>query len=233
MKKAVIYTRFSERPDAATSESCEYQEEFCRDWCENNGFTVIGAYRDEGISGATPIEKRPGLESALCTLKSGNALVVFHWDRLARDRLVHVAIDSFVNGMGGHMISASNGQSTRNESPEDELLRGIMQNLSGYQRKIIAMRTRTAMLSYQKNGRIMSKQLPYGFKVNKKDPKHMVKCPVEQDTLAIIRERHDAGWSNNRIAKALNTAGRKPRTAKEWSRNTIRKIVRRDQSNIA
>ena len=131
------------------------------------------------------------------------------------------------------MICAANGQTTKDESPEDELIRSMMQTMSAYQRQVNALRTKTSMLSYQRNGRIMSKRLPYGFEVDQDNPTHMVKEPAEQEILRSIREMRDGGLGFRKIAKTLTKNGTKPRIATAWSANTIRQIIRREKSNIA
>jgi len=227
MKQAIIYTRFSDRPDSETSESCQYQREFCEKWCEDNEYSVAGYFEDRAISGKADIKDRPGLSMALTELGDGMAIVVYHWDRLARDKMVHVAIEGYVIGRGGYMISASTNSSTKDESPEDELMRTIFQSLSVYDRQMKAARTRHAMLSHQARGRIMSKHLPYGFKKDPDAKGMMIKCEVEQATLSMIIRMRNNGYGFKKIGTTLDNASRPPRTAKKWSAHTIRGILKR------
>ena len=215
INKAVIYTRFSDRPDAKTSESCEYQRELCEKWCKEKGYEVVSCFEDKGISGKTTIQEREGLGKALSSLKQGYALVVYNWDRLARDRMVHVAIESFVIG--------------KKESPEDELVRSIMQSLSGYQRQINALRTKSAMLAYQKNGRRMGSVHPYGMRQNLTDPKLMIKDKKEQEGIKRIIELREGGLGWRLIAKTLTQEGIKPR-GKQWHFSTIKNIYIRENA---
>jgi len=228
MKQAIIYTRFSDRPDAKNSESCEYQEEFCRKWCDKHGYNVDESFEDRGVSGKTPIHNRPGLGEALARLEPGMALIVYHWDRLARDRMVHVTIESLVVGMRCHMVSASSGATTENEEPHDELLRGLFQLMSSFQRQQGAARTKHAMRSYQKRGRIMSAILPYGFERDPSDPSRMIPCDAEQEVLRRIMELHDQGQGHYRIAKTLDKADIRPRLSSKWNKGSIKGIVERE-----
>lgn len=231
MKQAIIYTRFSDRPDSETSESCEYQKEFCQEWCDKNDYKVVGYFEDRAISGKANIKDRPGLSSALTELSEDVAIVVYHWDRLARDRMIHIAIEGYIIGRGGYMISASTNSSTKDESPEDELMRSILQTLSVYDRQMKAARTKNAMLSHQARGRIMSKQLPYGFKRDPDNAAMMIKDAVEQETLRLIMSLRNKGYGFKRIATALDDSARTPRNADKWSANTIRRIVKREEGD--
>jgi len=227
MNNSIIYARFSDRPDAKTSESCVYQREICEKYCKANELEVVGFYEDRAVSGKTPIEDRPGLSAAMESMQADYTLVVYNYDRLARDRIVHVAIESYVIGIGAHILSVMQKSTTKDETPEDELIRSIMQGLSSYQRKANAKRTSDAMLSHQKRGRIMSHRLPYGQKIDPADPKLMVPCEVEQEGLKLILELDASGEGTRAIARMLIDKGFKPRGEK-WHATTIQRIINRE-----
>ena len=226
MKKAIIYARFSDRPDAKLSESCEYQREYCETWCRANGYEIEAYFADKGVSGKTPVEKREGLGEAITTLRQGNALVVYNWDRLARDRMVHVVIESFVIGSGAHMVSVMNQATTDGESPEQEMMRGIIHSLSGYERKRNALRTSEAMLSHQSRGRRMSRMCPYGYMDDPLDPKLMVEHPEEQQAILRMIELREEGLGWRKVADALTAEHYRPRGEK-WHHASLKKIVER------
>src|SRR5688572_7529178 len=56
-------------------------------WCCTRRVPLIAVYTDVGMSGAAPLEKRPGLLAALAALTCGASLLVVRRDRLARDTL--------------------------------------------------------------------------------------------------------------------------------------------------
>lgn len=227
MKKAIIYTRFSDRPDADTSESCDFQKDYCSKWCKDNDYDVQFCFEDRAISGTAPIDKRPGLRQALSCLEKDMVIVIYHWDRLARDRMVHVSIESYVIGRGGDIVSASTNSTTKDESPEDELTRTILQSLSAYDRQLRAIRTSNAMRSHQSRGRIMSKHLPYGFKVNPDESTQMIECAAEQKVLKAIETMRKEGSGYMKIAKELDKANIKPRNSEKWNKGVVRNIILR------
>ena len=51
MTQAVIYARFSPRPDAQDCDSVEKQRDRCRSYCKAHGYDVIAEKDDEDMSG--------------------------------------------------------------------------------------------------------------------------------------------------------------------------------------
>lgn len=95
---AVISLRVSTDEQAIEGYSLAAQERACRAYCEMQGWTVVGVFVDEGISGTLPPAARPGLAAALGLLRSGQAqaLVVHKLDRLARSvRIANDLVDEF------------------------------------------------------------------------------------------------------------------------------------------
>jgi len=61
MPQAVLYARFSPRPNAEECDSAKKQLERCRPYSEGRGYTVIAEHKDEDLSGARA-DNRPGLQ---------------------------------------------------------------------------------------------------------------------------------------------------------------------------
>ena len=177
MKKAIIYARFSPRKNAELCESIETQTEACKDWCQKNGYEVMGLFDDQALSGAE--EDRPGLWAAVDALHNGWTLVVYKLDRLARDLYLSWLIEKAAERAGAAIISLA-GEGTQDNSPENELVRRILQAVSVWERKVIAARTSAAMLRHQRAGRRMSDRCPYGWMKNPDDPAFLVEDPGEQ-----------------------------------------------------
>ena len=93
-KQAIIYTRFSPRPNAAECDSCEKQMERCGQFCNNRELGSDGegihVFSDEAVSGGEL--NRPGLQAAIEALEPGMVRVVDSSDRLARDMLGNLTI---------------------------------------------------------------------------------------------------------------------------------------------
>src|SRR5690554_3814878 len=81
----LVYARLSRSHDSSTS--IERQLEACRAEAERRGWTVIGEYVDDGVSGATDLEARPGMSRLLAQLSDADAILTWKLDRLARSFL--------------------------------------------------------------------------------------------------------------------------------------------------
>lgn len=69
--RLVSYARTSGSGDG--EDSLAAQGERCAAWAADSGHLVVGAYRDESLCGALPVEDRPGLLAALIALQNGHA----------------------------------------------------------------------------------------------------------------------------------------------------------------
>jgi site-specific DNA recombinase len=226
--KARLYARFSPRPDAATSESNQTQLELCRAYAERQGWRIHPdwEFQDQALSGDDA--DRPGLWAAVDSLKKGDVLLVYKLDRLARKAYLALYLEEIVAKKGARIVSVI-GEGTWNNTPEDELLRNMIQAFNSYIKRAQAARTKAAMRRHQATGRRMSFALPYGRKPDPGDPARMVDCAEEVATLARLRELAAEGLGCCAIARQLTQEGRKCR-GKEWHHETIRRILDRKDS---
>jgi site-specific DNA recombinase len=222
-KQAIIYTRFSPRPDADTSKSCESQEERCIIYCGKQNYTIIGVFDDKNISGKTV--DREGLNSALSHIDPGMILVVDSPDRLARDQLVFLTIQAEVERLGAS-IEFANGSANDISSPEGKLIRNIFGAFSQYERDRIAFRTKLGLAKKKEKGEWIGRP-PYGYK-KIKGKKELEIDEFEQFNIEAIM------WMANidnlcpaSIAQELNRRCLCRR--KMWSARMIKKIIEREK----
>jgi site-specific DNA recombinase len=234
LTKAVIYCRFSPRRNSDDCESNETQLHYCRAYCAKQGWKIVAEKSDEALSGDEM--DRPGLWEAVELARRGVALVVYKADRLARDVLMEEMIRSQVNKAGGRVITV---EGTNGDSAQDDLLRTIMAAVAQYEKKMIAARTRAAMLRHQASGRAMSHIAPYGMTEGpvehwtddagrERERRTWVPDPDEQKIIKLIMAAHKKGEGLRPIARMLAEQGLKAR-GKEWNHLLVRSIVRRAQ----
>ncbi len=228
MPTCIIYTRFSPRSNASECESCATQEDICREHAERQGWTVKAAYRDEAVSGAE--EDRPGLWAAMEAARRGDILLVYRMDRLARnvylgELLAKEATKKRIE------LRATEGSNVvgADETPEDRLIRQVLQAMAEYERRVIAARTKAAMLRHQKNGRRMGSVPPFGWKADPDDPKRLVPDVDEQVSIERMQRLREQGLSLNAICHALEAEGRRPRSA-TWTRQLVSRALKRGGS---
>ena len=221
--KAIIYARFSPRPDAGESESIEKQLAFCRDYCAQQKLQVVGEYEDRALSGGD--EERPGLWNAIDALKREYILLAYDHSRLARDVYLSELIQRETRKKGAH-IQVLAGAQGNGDTPEQSMIRQVLQAFAEYQRKVTAARTKAVMLRHQAEGRRMSYRTPYGWKQDPDNPKRLIEDKDEQEIIKrIVRERQ-TGKGFRQICRDLTMDGMGCRGG-PWYHQTVKSILKR------
>ena len=219
MTIAIIYTRFSPRPNAAECDSDQKQGERCLAYCAKNGLNLQATYGDEGVSGG--VYNRPGLREALDSLSPGEVLVVDSADRLARDMLVSLTIRHEVEKAGA-TIEYANGSTCEN-TPEGKLFENILAAFSAYERDRIRLRTKNGLAKKKAAGVHLGK-VPIGYRVDP-ETKGLVEDGFEQVGMRRAAQMWlEHGSSADHIANEL-TRYYGPLRGKPWSGRSIRRIL--------
>ena len=193
-------------------------------WCADNGLTCIGCEVDIGISGSTPIDERPGLCAALAALAPMNAkaLVLVHRDRLARDVVIAALTETLVAEAGARILTV---QGTNGDTPEDQLLRTIVDAFAQYERARIRARTKMAMAAKKAKGQWLG-LLPYG-KTLPEGGGQPVDDQLEVAVIEMIGRLHKRGLSVREIGRELDKAGVPPRKGGRWQKTMVHLILQR------
>jgi len=227
-KRAIIYTRFSPRKDADESQSCEQQRDACIRYCEQKGYTIDlrGLYfEDRAQSGKE--SDRDGLWSAIDALRRRDVLVVRWRHRLARDVYLSEVIKRAVKKAGARIEAAEEGNN--GNSADEVFIQQVLAAFAERERKVIAQRTKHAMNRYQREGRIMSRQTPYGYRPDPLKPTMMIEDLTEQEIIQVILRLDADGLSSRKIATELDMMGYPPRNTEDWSFRTVAKIIQRSR----
>jgi site-specific DNA recombinase len=228
MTPAVVYARYSPRPEAEECDSVEKQIERCRVYCAKQGYSIVKEFSDKNMSGGRA-DNRPGLQAALReTIKHKATLIVYSRDRLARENADDADIVRRLIRAGADLESVTEPFDIKDEA--GELMGGMLAVWAQYQRRQIQKRTSKAMRKYQAEGRRMTRmdRCPYGWRPDPNDPKRLIEDPDEQAMMGTtIPALHREGKGPRAIARSLNDAGLRCR-GKEWSHSAVRSIVRRN-----
>jgi DNA invertase Pin-like site-specific DNA recombinase len=218
---AVIYLRVSTDEQAASGLGLAAQEESCRELCRARGWNVLAVYRDEGVSGATPADKRPGLMAALGGLKRGGVLVAAKRDRLARSVGVAAVIEEMARRARAAVVTPDAPDA---DDPFGAAMRGMMDVFAQLERGIIAARTKAALQVKRTRGEKLGGSLPLGCQVE--GGKLVPGDALEIEALALIRELRADGMSIRAIAAELNARGVQTRGA-SWHPTTVARVLKR------
>src|SRR5215471_788877 len=227
MTPAVLYARYSPRPDAEECDSVEKQIERCRTYCSKQGYTIVKEFSDKNMSGGRA-DNRPGLQAAIReTIKHKATLVVYSRDRLARENADDADIVRRIIKAGADLESVTEPFDIKDEA--GERMGGMLAVWAQYQRRQIQKRTSKAMRKYQAEGRRMTRldRCPYGWRPDPSDPRRLIEDADEQAIMTTtIRALRQEGKGPRAIARSLNEAGLRCRS-KEWSHSAVRSILRR------
>lgn len=222
--KAILYARFSPRPNAAECDSVQKQVEELREYCRKHSITIKSEYTDEALSGGDA--DRPGLWDAIYSINKGDLLLVRSWDRLARDNYLMEVIKKDTEKRGGKIIAISQPD-TCQDTPESRLIAGILSLMAEYQRQIIKARTRAMMRKHQNVAkRRMSYHTPYGYKA---DGKALVVNPKEMEVVNLMFDLYEKGLKENAIMLHLRENGIKSRKNTEISWGLVRNVVHKPE----
>ena len=220
--KAVGYLRVSTTeqhlgPDA--------QREALESWCAANGVELAAVYTDHGISGRAAIDKRPALLDAINAIAehSAGVLLVHKRDRLARDMVAAVAIESMAAKQGATVVTTEGEVSDPND-PTAFLQRAMKDMFAQYEALQIASRTRAALAVKKSRGERVG-QVPFGYRLGE-DGVHLVEHDSEQRVIELVQALRADGLSLRAITARLNDDA-VPARGKKWHTTTVARMVAR------
>jgi DNA invertase Pin-like site-specific DNA recombinase len=217
----INYLRCSTEDQANSQNGINAQSDASVRWSKIQGEEISKTFSDEGISGATGIEKRPGLMAAINELSHGDILLVAKRDRLGRDPLVLAMIEATINRAGAKIISAA-GEGTENDDPSSILMRRMVDAFSEYERLIIKARTKSALAAKKARGE-RTGGIPYGFTLAENGIT-LIENKKEQDVLSLIRKLRSKGLSFRKIGTELEKRGISTKKGGKWQAMTIKQL---------
>lgn len=221
-KQAIIYCRFSPRPDADECTSNNKQLDRCIAYCNQRMYLYSTAetFQDKAVSGKRL--QRSGLSKALAALKPGMVLVVDTSDRLARDILVNLTIRSQVLASGA-TIEFADGTPLTNTA-EGELFQNLMAAFAQYERRRYSNRTKDGMARKKAAG-VWCGRPPIGWR-KVKGADTLVPYNPEQHAIEQVHSLHVKGYTSEEIARKIESAWG-PCRGRHWSARTIRRLLAR------
>ena len=204
----------------------EAQRAAIKRWAQHNGRRVAAWHQDIGVSGATPLDRRPALMQALASLtrKRAIALVVAKRDRLARDVIIAGMVERLVEKAGAEILSVDGAGVGM--GPEAQLMRRIVDSFAEYERALIAARTKAALAELRRKG-VAAGCVPFGQRADERG--RLQPNPDEIRARARILELRQERQGYGTITAALEREQFRTRAGKPYRQNQIVRIIRRDQ----
>lgn len=220
--KTIAYCRVSTTKQADSGLGLDAQLASIATYSQSLGLNLSQTFTDAAISGASPIEKRPGLTAAIASLKRGDLLIIAKRDRLGRDQFVTLTIERAVAKRGAKIVCAdgiANGETTA-----DDFLRKILDAAAQFERGLVKARTLAAMQQKRLKNESCG-EVPFGYQLIE-DGK-LIECEKEQAVIRHIIICRERGISFREIAKIMNDAKHPTKKGGAWMHTSVVSILKR------
>lgn len=221
------YTRVSTETQAEKGGGLDVQEKAIRKYAEDNGIEIAEFFTDAGISGTT--ESRPALDRLLLeTIKEKDSIIVHNTSRLWRDIFAQATIMKAVMKAGASIISIDDPEFDVYKymtDPNNFMISGMMGMLDQWERMTIARKLARGRTAKATNGDKPAGLCPYGYQYAE-DKKSVVVNEAEAQLVKFMFTEGQKGRSLAQITDALNEKHYLTRRGNEWTRGSVRAILR-------
>src|SRR5215475_13699372 len=156
-KSAVAYLRTSSAANVGPDkDSDKRQRAAIEAFAKRAGFTLVGEYYDAAVSGADPVDLRPGFAEMLQHLAANGAktIIVESPDRFARDLAVQLAGHDMLKALGISIIPASAPDFFTEDTPTAVLVRQVLGAIAQFEKaSIVAKLAAARKRKRQRDGR--------------------------------------------------------------------------------
>jgi site-specific DNA recombinase len=225
MGRVFAYLRVSSIGQVNDGAGLDAQTDACQAWAALHGVEIAETFTDAAVSGAKPIAERPGLMSALAALDTGDILLVYKRDRIARDTMTALVIDDQVARRGARIVSTQ-GEASDDDTPTGKFVRTVLDAVAELERAMIKARLNAGRAAKKRRGLKTTRVIPYGFRVGA-DRKTLEPEPAEQAVLGDIMGLRASGMTLREIQAALSERGVLARGGKPFTVSTLGVIVKR------
>ncbi len=224
--KVILYTRVSTKDQAEEGYSLEAQVRVLRDYCKAKTWEILSEFEDAGESARSA--DRPQLQEALSFVKKNKVdyFVVHKIDRLSRNREDHAFIKIELRKHNVQLVSVVEHI---DESPEGQLLEGVMSTMAEFYSKNLARECKKGMIEKLRQGGWPWKApvgyLNFTFETGEKE---VVPDPDKFHQIRAIFELFGTNnYSLDRLAKVMFERGFKNVKDKPLSPQKMKDIIKR------
>ena len=221
MKTAVIYARYSSSNQREESIAGQLRE--CREYAKRNGYTIIREYTDSALSGKT--DRRPDFQKMIADSENHafNAVIVWKLDRFARDRYDAAIYRKRLKDNGVKIFSAMENIS---DSPEGIILEGLLESMAEYYSANLSENIRRGQYDSAMDRKVMVSCI-LGYKKGA-DGRYEIDPATAPIVQRIFRE-FTSGVNRQQIIDGLNADNLKTARGKEFTPNSIYRILKNDK----
>jgi DNA invertase Pin-like site-specific DNA recombinase len=145
--EAIAYMRTSSATNVSEGKDSEArQRKAIEGYAKSAGVVIVDCFYDAAVSGADPIETRPGFTAALARI-AGNGvrtIIVETANRFARDLMVQEVGFAMLRDLGITLIAADSPSSFLDDGPTSKLIRQILGAVSEFDKAMTVAKLKGA-----------------------------------------------------------------------------------------
>ena len=145
--EALAYMRTSSATNVGDGKDSEArQRKAIESYAKRSGTVIVDWFYDAAVSGADPIEARPGFAAALARIASNGVrtIIVETANRFARDLMVQEVGFAMLRELGITLIAADSPSSFLDDGPTSKLIRQILGAVSEFDKAMIVAKLKGA-----------------------------------------------------------------------------------------
>ena len=214
---AVIYARYSS--DNQREESIEGQIRECTVYAEKNGITVIKHYINRAFSAKT--DNRPEFQQMIkdSGKKLFDVVLVWKFDRFARNRFDSANYKMILKKNGVHLISVMEPIA---EGSQGILVETLLEGMAEYYSADLAEKVTRGMIENALKCRFNGGTVPFGYMID--EEQHYQINPAQAPLVIEMFRRYAGGESITEIIEDLNARGIRTSRGNRFNKNSLARI---------
>lgn len=220
MTTAVAYLRTSSRTNV-DGDSAPRQRQAIDAYAKRHGITVVREFHDAAVSGADPIDTRPGFQSLLEYLAGNGARVILieNASRFARDLAVQLAGHKLLEALGYELIPVDAPNHFTDDTPTAAMVRQILGAVAEFEKAQLVAKLRGAR---DRRSKALGRRVEgnHGYKVDSPD---LIK---EAKRLARKSPKTGKARSLREIAAELAAAGHVTAKGQPFSASQVARFIK-------
>ncbi len=226
--RLVAYLRVSTSGQVDEGLGLDVQRAAVESWARRHGHELADVVADEGVSGTLQAHERPGLGRALdmVLLRQAEGVAVHRLDRLARLLTVQEGTLAAFWAAEGRVFEVIGGEILRDD-PDDPMrtaIRQVMGVFAQLERATLVARMAAGRRLKADRGGYAGGAPAYGWVAQDRD---LVEDDAEQRAVRRLHELRNRGLSWRAAARVLAQEGHRPKRARQWHPETLRRLAGR------
>ena len=224
--RAAVYARVSSAEQArADATSIDEQLRRGRAYADAHAWTVVAEYKDEGISGATPLSERPASKRLLENADRYDAVIFWSMDRFTRNAQQGLADFSYLeDDLGIRIVLVKEAIDT--STPAGRLFRSMLAAFAEFERDTFRDRSMSGRYAVAEQGRWPNGKPPQGYKWDAEKQTVVIDEPAAETIRTIYRLRAEG---TTYMAITQHLAERKMLSPRGglWAKATVRHVLQK------